>query len=595
MGTFLALMAVTVMLVYIYVEKNAENVVRFSLEDLDYQVTGKMDWVYRYRMIENREWISEYISDAINEGRSLQDAFDWFYQDTFIDETPEMDLIDPDGIIITSTEPVNVGTDIHSDETLAEFLCLFDGSLDVYSQDMMPRASDCTIIHYYGTIVPGYGGILLEGITREDYYAYKESLLFNTMNSYKFKRTGYYLYLDNDLKILSGPDTIQAGELFSLPYDIRKLAESGEVVKADVYGVPSFVGVMADDQEYLVSVYPAAEAFKTWNILILILLIIYVVTFTILFLLVNRLLSMKVVRGVYSINRTLGMISKGKLDEKADFRESLEFDRLSDGINLTVERLKELIKEAEGRIDEDLVLAARIQTSFLPHVFPPFPDRNEFDLYACTEPAKEVGGDFYDFFFVDDDHLALVIADVSGRGLPAAMFMVMAKDKIRHSVQKYCTDVAEAVREVNLELLQENDSGFFVTVWLGVLTVSTGHMDYVDAGHEYPAIYRTGGEFRVEKDIHCVPVSAVERGDFKAGSFELESGDVLYLYTYGVTEVNDPEGDMFGRSRMLEVLNMNRDASVLDIDAAVRAAVAEFTKDAPQFDDITTLCFRYNG
>ena len=605
MGTLLALMAVTVISVYYHVEESAENVVRSSLGDLAYQIEGKNDWATKKEVAANAEMLSEYIEDAIKEGISLLDLFDLFCGNIESFVCTEMDIIDPNGIILASSETEKIGSDIHSNDQLSEFQCLLDGSKKVYSSAWVSRPSDGTLIQYYGSIVPGYEGILLKGYTQDDAHIYKRNLLSNTLKSYKFERTGYYLYLDNDLKILGGPDTVQKGESLSLSYDIRELAKNGGVVKDEVFGVRSFVGAVPDDreyigavpddQEYIVAVYSLSEAWQMWNILMVIFLIISVVVFTMLFLLVNLLLAKKVVLGVYSLSNTLGLISEGKLEEKADFRNSLEFDRLSDGINLTVERLKELIKEAEGRIDKDLVLAARIQTSFLPHVFPPFPDRDEFDLYACTEPAKEVGGNFYDFFFADPDHLVLVIADVSGRGLPAAMFMLMAKDKIRNSVQKYGTDVAEAIREVNHELLQESDSGFFVTVWLGVLTVSTGHIDYVNAGQEYPALYRTGGEFRAERDIHCVPVSAVESAVFKAGSFELEPGDALYLYTYGVTEVNDPEGEMFGRSRLLKVLNKNKDASAQEIDAAVRSAITEFTKDAPQPDDITTVCFRYKG
>ena len=557
MGTFLALMAVTVMLVYIHAERRAKNFVRFSLEDIDYYITKRMDESLRYSVSDDSFWIGTYIAKDIKEGRPLQDAVDQLRIDATGDLNAEVsldtegilvsefDLVDPKGIIIASTAPECIGFDLHTDEQMAEFLCLFDGSTDIYSKDMIPGPAGDTLMTYYGMLIPDYGGLLLEGTDTEDYHEKKEVMLIDDMNELRIGRTGYYLYLNKDLKILSGPEFFHTDEVFHLPHDIRKLAESGEVMKDDVYGVPSYVGVMADDQEYIVSIYPVAEAFRTWNILILILLIIYVVTFTMLFLLVNRLLSMKVLRGVYSINRTLGMISRGKLDEKADFRESLEFDGLSDGVNHTVDRLKELIKEAEGRIDAELEVAAKIQISFLPCEFPPFPDRNEFDLYACMIPAKEVGGDFYDFFFVDDDHLALVIADVSEKGIPAAMFMVMAKDKIRHSVLKYGTDVAEAVREVNTELCKENDAGLFVTVWLGVFTVASGHMDYVDAGHEYPAIYRAGGEFRVEKDIHCVPVSAEERAGFKAGSFDLKAGDILYLYIDGVTEAINESDELF--------------------------------------------------
>ncbi|MCR5237235.1 MAG: PP2C family protein-serine/threonine phosphatase [Lachnospiraceae bacterium] len=259
-------------------------------------------------------------------------------------------------------------------------------------------------------------------------------------------------------------------------------------------------------------------------------------------------------------------------------------------INLTEKRLEE-----EARIEAELALAAKIQTSFLPRDFPAFPERDEFELYASMTPAKEVGGDFYDFFFTDSDHLALVMADVSGKGIPAAMFMAAGKNKIRNAVMKHGTDVAEAVREANIELYKENDAGLFITVWLGVFTVSTGHMDYVDAGHEYPAISRNGGEFVAEEDVHCAPVAARKKTKFEAGAFDLKSGDILYLYTDGVTEANNSAGEMFRRGRMLEALNRSINAPVEDIDRAVRGSLTEFVQNAPQFDDTTMLVFRYKG
>ncbi len=175
------------------------------------------------------------------------------------------------------------------------------------------------------------------------------------------------------------------------------------------------------------------------------------------------------------------------------------------------------------------------------------------------------------------------------------MFMVMAKDKLRHSLKKHGTDVAEAVREANDELCKENDAGLFVTVWVGVLTISTGHVDYVDAGHDYPAIYRAGGEFTIEKDVHCMMAGAMSGIKFKAGSFEISAGDILYLYTDGVTEAIDASNEMFRMERLVEVLNKNSEASVEDIDASVRTAIDDFVKDAPQFDDMTMLVFRYKG
>ncbi len=258
-------------------------------------------------------------------------------------------------------------------------------------------------------------------------------------------------------------------------------------------------------------------------------------------------------------------------------------------------KLSEKTKEAEERIDKELTQAARIQASFLPRENPPFPDRKEFELFASMVPAKEVGGDFYDYFFVDKDHLALVMADVSGKGIPAAMFMAMAKTQLRQCVFSYKTDVARAMEEANTELSKDNDEMMFVTIWLGVVDLTTGHVDYVNAGHEYPAISRAQEGFKIYEGVHGPFAAAVSGTKYTAGSFELAPEDILFQYTDGITEATDADENMFREERMIEALNKDITASVEDIDAAVRSSVAEFVKDAPQFDDMTTLEFKYKG
>ncbi len=594
-GAFIALMVVAFVFVYFQAENNAKSFVRFNLEDIENYALGRMDKIRESNLPQEAEILDEMISEYTAEDATLQEIVDALYAELRENMISELDLVSPDGIIVASSKEENIGIDLHSDAESAEFLGLFDGDTDVYTQDMTLHPPDGAQMRYYGTLMPEYGGIFLEGFTQEDRAAHKKAILQVIVETTKFGTNGYYLYLDKDLKVLGDPDHDLENEGISLPVDIRKLAETGEIVKTDVYGVHSYVGVLADGQNYIVAVYSVAEAWSPWNLTILVLVIIDCIVAVILFIALGRLIRKHVVRGVVSINGALSSISGGDLEKQVDFRESAEFDELSDGINVTVDRLKELIKEAEGRIDAELKFAAEIQNSILPHVFPPFPDRDEFELYACMVPAKEVGGDFYDFFLTDQDHLALVMADVSGKGLPAAMFMVMAKNKLRHSVMEHGTNVAEAVKEVNNELCKENDAGLFVTIWVGVLTISTGHVDYVDAGHDYPAIYKAGGEFTIEKDVHCSMVGAMGGIDFPPGSFELKAGDILYLYTDGVTEAIDASNEMFRMERLLETLNGKKDASVSDIDAAVRTAITEFVKDAPQFDDITTLCFRYKG
>lgn len=507
----------------------------------------------------------------------------------------EINIVNDKGVITHSSNPDYVGFDMHSGEQSAEFLCLLSGT-EFYSQDFQSISVDESIkMHYYGAPFNDRKGFIQVGVSKEVYDGLMYEYTRDTARNRNIGLNGFLIICSRDGDIIGSTNDIFEGEAF--PYKDILPENTGSMVKEKLKfrGQDYYSAVLMDESFCIIGCYPYKEAMSAGLIDILMVLVMNVMISVFIFTTLSRLLKKEVVGGVESLNGSLSKITNGDLDEKADFRNSLEFNELSDGINFTVDRLKELIKEAEERIDEELAIAARIQTSFIPHKFPAFPDRNEFELYAEMVPAKEVGGDFYDYFLIDDDHLALVMADVSGKGIPAAMFMVMAKDKIHHSAMKYCTNVSAAITEVNLELIKENGAGLFVTVWLGVVTLSTGHVDYVDAGHEYPAICRTGGKFTVSEDEHSGPVAALKRMTFDAGSFDLKPGDTLYLYTDGVTEANDPDGEMFRAARMLDALNIDPDAPVEEIDANVRHAIDEYVKDAPQFDDTTTLIFRYKG
>ena len=254
-----------------------------------------------------------------------------------------------------------------------------------------------------------------------------------------------------------------------------------------------------------------------------------------------------------------------------------------------------IISAEKERIDTEMATANKIQDSMLPRIFPAFPERKEFDLYADMKPAKEVGGDLYDYYFLDDDNLAMVIGDVSGKGITAALFMVMTKHIIQSQIMLHDGDVDAAIQGVNSLLMAENAAGMFVTVWLGVLNIPTGHLTYVNAGHEYPIIYRNGDQYRIFKDLHGIPLACTDVIKTKINEIDLNPGDVLYLYTDGITEATNKDHEMFGEDRVLDVLNRNIDADVRDLDHAVRASIGEFVGDAEQFDDITTLCIRLKG
>lgn len=259
-----------------------------------------------------------------------------------------------------------------------------------------------------------------------------------------------------------------------------------------------------------------------------------------------------------------------------------------------VAQINRITAEKE-RISAELSLATRIQYAMLPHIFPPFPEKNEIDIYASMDPAKEVGGDFYDFFLIDDDHLAMVMADVSGKGVPAALFM-MASKIILQSVAMLGGSPAEILTKTNQAICSNNQEEMFVTVWVGILEISTGKLTAANAGHEYPVIQRgSDGRFEIIKDKHGLVIGAMDGVSYREYELRLEPGSKLFLYTDGVPEATNAENELYGLERMLDALNTDRQADPQRVLHNVRASVDAFVKDATQFDDITMLCMEYKG
>ena len=269
-------------------------------------------------------------------------------------------------------------------------------------------------------------------------------------------------------------------------------------------------------------------------------------------------------------------------------------------VNKYVEKqMKQLEKkhreEAEKeRIASELTMANRIQVGILPGTFPAFPDRTEFDIYASMDPAREVGGDFYDFFLIDGDHLCMVIADVSGKGIPAALFMMNAKNIVQNCAM-FSRSPSEMLTKTNETICANNQMEMFVTVWVGILEISTGILTAANAGHEYPAIRRAGGAFELYKDKHGFVVGGMEGIVYREYSLPLSPGDKLFLYTDGVPEAVNSAREMFGTERMLLALNEDPDAPPETVLKNVRRSVDRFTQDTEQFDDLTMLCVEYKG
>ncbi len=250
--------------------------------------------------------------------------------------------------------------------------------------------------------------------------------------------------------------------------------------------------------------------------------------------------------------------------------------------------------EKTERLATELNLASEIQTNVLPNIFPVFPERKEFTLHASMTPAKEVGGDFYDFFFVDDDHIALVMADVSGKGVPAALFMMVARTLIKNRAMMGGTP-SEILYDVNRQLCEGNVAELFVTVWLGILEISTGKGLAANAGHEHPVIRTNNDEYKLIVYRHSPAVAVMDGMTFKEHEFELHPGDSIFVYTDGVAEATNASDELFGSERMLEALNKDPDAMPEQVLANVMRGIDDFVQGAEQFDDITMLSLKYFG
>ena len=269
------------------------------------------------------------------------------------------------------------------------------------------------------------------------------------------------------------------------------------------------------------------------------------------------------------------------------------FEELSERTRKYIREITEITAEKE-RIGAELNVATKIQADMLPKNFPIFPDRKEFDLYATMTPAKEVGGDFYDMFLIDDDHLCMVVGDVSGKGVPAALFMVISKTMIKNRAQNGGKP-SEILRDVNNSLCEGNEEMMFVTVWLGILTISTGELIQASAGHEYPVIQKKGEDYRLIETENGMVMGAIKKMKYKDLVFNLSEGDALFMYTDGLPEATDAEDKRFELEGMMSAINRHKDADTHELLLAMKQEVDAFVKEAPQFDDLTMLIIRYFG
>lgn len=348
-----------------------------------------------------------------------------------------------------------------------------------------------------------------------------------------------------------------------------------------------------DNGMILIVNIPKHELFKTMYKHVLLLFVGLMLISMIISLFLYIILQRYINTPISKLTSIANKIQEGDLDVKIKIDKPEEFAKLADTFNDMSINIKNITKERE-KIESELTLAKAIQASSLPNVFPPFPENNQFDIFAGMEPAREVGGDFYDFYFIDDTHFMFVIADVSGKGVPAALFMMTVKTLINYIAQSV-HNPEEMMKIVNKKICANNKQGFFVTLLAGIVNIKTGDLSIVNCGHNPPLLKQANGKFAYLETEHNIVLGAFNDFDFKSNQFKLDEGDTIIFYTDGITEAMNSSDEMYGEERLLETVNSTEYESISELQNKIKQNVKEFTKDFPQSDDMTMLICKFNG
>lgn len=512
----------------------------------------------------------------------------------------EINIVNSEGIIIVSTDTRLVGYDLKSAGLQsAEFLALL-GAMPEYIQAFRTIDFDGKTKRKYAAVTLDYGGFIQVGYDEKAHYASMYVAVLEVVRNRHVGEDGFLIVADSKWNIISDRYNNAAQPITILTAMTRDFAS---IDKAVMFDEGIYIGgkfqrcfCMYDETEgfRILAVYPYSEAMASRDVSLKVMTAMQILIFGALFILIFYLVRKLVVRNIHKINESLSAITDGNLDTVVDVRSHLEFDSLSNDINATVDTLKRYIKEAEERIDAELAFAKAIQHSALPTVHPLYDNRKEFDIFASMHTAKEVGGDFYDFYFIDEDHLAFLIADVSGKGIPAAMFMMRSKTIIK-SYAESGMSVEEVFTLANEKLCEGNDAGMFVTAWMGILNIRNGKVLFANAGHNHPLVKHSDGTFEYLKSRAGFVLAGMEGVRYRKNELVLEPGDAIYLYTDGVTEATDLNEELYGEDRLHSILEKYKDETMEVICSEIKKDVDLFAGEAPQFDDITMLALKYNG
>ncbi len=510
----------------------------------------------------------------------------------------EINVVDEDGIIRNSTElDVIDNYDMKSKPQSKEFVDKLKVQ-DSFVQDYSPRGKDESVWRKYAAINLENGGFIQVGYDAEQFHENLNEFVIEVTKNRHVGSGGFVAVCDDNFNLVID------NEYLGKPISTIGITPPTEMLDkktaTKIYTDSVVDGINDASENYMyvfkfvegyciIAAMPEAEATFMRDASVYTAVFMQIIVFATLFVFIYILIKRVIINNLKRVNSSLGRITGGDLNVTVDVRANEEFASLSDDINSTVATLKRYIAEAAARIDKELEYAKQIQLSALPTNFP---SGEEYNIFAQMIAAKEVGGDFYDFYKLNDNTVAFLVADVSGKGIPAAMFMMTAKTILKDLAESGMP-VNEIFTKANQKLCENNESGMFVTAWMGILDIPSGKLKFANAGHNPPLLKRADGEFEYLKTRAGLVLAGMEGVRYREGEITLCHGDRLFLYTDGVPEATNVDNQLYGEERLLSFMNNNLDLDAKELLPNLKTNIDGFAQKAPQFDDITMLMFDY--
>ena len=510
----------------------------------------------------------------------------------------EINVVNENGIIKKSTELDSIDYDMNSKAQSKEFVDRLKIE-DYFVQEYGPRGKDEREWRKYAALTLEDGWFIQVGYDAEQFHEMLNEFVIDVTKNRHVGTEGFVAVCDDNLNLVIDNDEYNKKSISTIGiFPSTEMLNRQTATKLYTDNIVDGISDASKEYTYvfkfvegycIIAATPTEEVTIMRDVSIMLSTFMQVLIFAALFLLLYLLIKKIIINNLRVINSKLAQISGGNLDVMVDVRANEEFASLSDDINSTVATLKRYIAEAAARIDKELEYAKQIQLSALPTNFPEVED---YKIFAQMIAAKEVGGDFYDFYKLNDNTVAFLVADVSGKGIPAAMFMMTAKTIINDLAESGMS-VNDIFTKANQKLCENNESGMFVTAWMGILDIPTGKLTFANAGHNPPLLKRADGSFEYLKTRAGFVLAGMEGVRYRVNEITLNAGDRIFLYTDGVTEATNENNELYGEDRLLSFMNKSLELDQTKLLPKLKKDIDKFVGKAPQFDDITMLMFDY--